>query len=62
MNFLDSSMPGMLFLVIPGRSEAANPESITPIEVWRRERKVRFVAEYGFRVRAFGAPRSDSIT
>ena len=34
--------------VIPGRREAANPESIT-----------RSAAEYGFRVRIFGASRND---
>jgi ATP-dependent helicase HrpB len=34
--------------VIPGRREAASPESITPDP-----------AEYGFRVRAFGASRND---
>jgi hypothetical protein len=33
--------------VIPGRAEGADPESITP------------VAEYGFRVRHFVAPRND---
>jgi hypothetical protein len=36
-------------IVIPGRREAANPESIL------RSRG------YGFRVRAFGASRNDSI-
>ena len=35
-------------LVIPGRREAASPESITPS-----------AAEYGFRARAFGASRND---
>jgi hypothetical protein len=35
--------------VIPGRREAANPESITT------------AAEDGFRVPAFGRPRNDSV-
>jgi hypothetical protein len=37
----------MILLVIPGRREAANPESILPD--WG----------YGFRARAFGASRND---
>ncbi len=40
-------LAALSFPVIPGRREAANPESITP------------AAEYGFRVRAFGASRND---
>ncbi len=43
-------IPGEMFilsLVIPGRREAPGPESITP------------ACDYGFRVRAFGAPRND---
>jgi len=35
------------FLVIPGRAEGANPESITT------------AAEYGFRARRSAAPRND---
>jgi len=34
-------------VVIPGRREAANLESITPVR------------DYGFRARAFGASRND---
>ena len=39
----------ILFSVIPGRREAASPESITPI------------CDYGFRARAFGASRNDEV-
>ncbi len=38
-----------LSTVIPGRREAANPESITP------------AYDYGFRARAFGASRNDNV-
>ena len=40
-------MDANLSVVIPGRREAASPESITTAR------------EYGFRARAFGAPRND---
>jgi len=49
--------------VIPGRREAASPESITTGGYWSKEwRPLVFkatVPDYGFRARAFGAPRND---
>ena len=43
-----------LAIVIPGRREAANPESILPESILP-------VYGYGFRVRPFGPSRNDSV-
>jgi hypothetical protein len=48
-------------IVIPGPSEARNPESILTA-VWMMSRIVENLTfrDYGFRVRACGAPRNDA--